>query len=51
MPILTWKKPRRCSIGRQRVAAANNANPKDYVDTRFIDERDRSGFIDALYRQ
>jgi ABC-type nitrate/sulfonate/bicarbonate transport system substrate-binding protein len=35
----------------KRVPAAKNANPKDYVDTRFIDELDRSGFIDALYRQ
>jgi len=35
----------------KRVPAAKTANPKDYVDTRFIDELDRSGFIDALYRQ
>jgi ABC-type nitrate/sulfonate/bicarbonate transport system substrate-binding protein len=34
----------------KRVPAAKNANPKDFVDTRFIDELDRSGFIDALYR-
>jgi ABC-type nitrate/sulfonate/bicarbonate transport system substrate-binding protein len=35
----------------KRVPAAKNADPKDYVDTRFIDELDRSGFIDKLYRQ
>jgi ABC-type nitrate/sulfonate/bicarbonate transport system substrate-binding protein len=35
----------------KRVPAAKTANPKDYVDTRFIDELDRSGFIDALHRQ
>lgn len=34
----------------KRVPAAKNANPKDYVDTSFIEELDRSGFIDALYR-
>ena len=35
----------------KRVPAAKNADPKDYVDTRFIEELDRSGFIDQLYRQ
>jgi len=35
----------------KRVPAAKNADPKDYVDTRFIEELDRSGFIDGLYRQ
>ena len=35
----------------KRVPAAKNADPKDYVDTRFIEELDRSGFIDKLYRQ
>jgi ABC-type nitrate/sulfonate/bicarbonate transport system substrate-binding protein len=34
----------------KRVPAAKNANPKDYVDTRFIEELDRSGYIDGLYR-
>lgn len=34
----------------KRVPAAKKANPKDYVDTRFIEELDKSGFIDALYR-
>jgi len=35
----------------KRVPAAKNANPKDFVDTRFIEELDKSGFIDALDRQ
>jgi NitT/TauT family transport system substrate-binding protein len=35
----------------RRVPAAKTANAKDYVDTRFIEELDKSGFIDALYRQ
>src|SRR5262245_9315644 len=35
----------------KRVPAAKNADPKDYVDTRFIEELERSGFIDQLYRQ
>ena len=35
----------------KRVPAAKNANPKEFVDTRFIEEFDRSGFIDAFDRQ
>ena len=35
----------------KRVPAAKNANPKEFVDTRFIEELDKSGFIDALERQ
>jgi len=35
----------------KRVPAAKSANARDYVDTRFIDELDKSGYIDALYRQ
>ena len=34
----------------KRIPAAKNANPKDYVDTRFIEEMDKSGFIDGLYK-
>lgn len=34
----------------KRVPAAKNADPRDFVDTRFIEELDRSGFIDGLYR-
>jgi len=33
------------------VPAAKTANAKEYVDTRFIDELDKSGYIDGLYRQ
>lgn len=29
---------------------ARTADPKDFVDTRFLEELDRSGFIDGLYR-
>jgi ABC-type nitrate/sulfonate/bicarbonate transport system substrate-binding protein len=35
----------------KRIPAAKTANPKDYVDTRFIEELDESGYIDGLYRQ
>ena len=34
----------------KRVPAAKTANPKDFVDTRFIEELDRSGYIDGLYK-
>jgi NitT/TauT family transport system substrate-binding protein len=34
----------------KRIPAAKNANAKDFVDTRFIDELDKSGYIDGLYR-
>jgi hypothetical protein len=33
-----------------KMPAAKNANPKDFVDVRFLEELDRSGFIDKLYR-
>jgi len=33
-----------------RLPAAKTANPKDFVDVSLIEELDRSGFIDALYR-
>ncbi len=35
----------------KRVPAAKTANAKDYVDTRFIEDLDKSGYIDGLYRQ
>ena len=35
----------------KRVPAAKSAKARDYVDTRFIDELDKSGYIDASYRQ
>jgi NitT/TauT family transport system substrate-binding protein len=34
----------------KRIPSAKNANPKEFVDTQFIDELDRSGYIDGLYK-
>lgn len=34
----------------EQIPAAKTADPKDFVDTRFLDELDRSGYIDGLYR-
>ena len=34
----------------KRVPAAKTANPKEFVNTRFIEELDRSGYIDSLYK-
>jgi NitT/TauT family transport system substrate-binding protein len=34
----------------KRVPAAKTANPKDFVDMRFIEDLDKSGYIDGLYR-
>ena len=33
-----------------RIPAAKNANPRDFMDTSLLEELDRSGYIDALYR-
>jgi NitT/TauT family transport system substrate-binding protein len=33
-----------------RVAAAKTANPKDFIDGSLLDELDKTGYIDALYR-
>jgi NitT/TauT family transport system substrate-binding protein len=33
-----------------KVAAAKSANPKDFIDVSLLEELDRSGAIDALYR-
>jgi len=33
-----------------RIPAAKTANPKDFMDTSLLEELDRSGYIDALYR-
>ena len=33
-----------------RTPAARTANPKDFMDTSLLEELDRSGYIDALYR-
>jgi NitT/TauT family transport system substrate-binding protein len=32
------------------LPAAKSADPKDFIDTRFLEELDRSGYIDGLYR-
>lgn len=34
----------------ERIPAARTANPKDFIDTSLLEELDRSGYIDALYR-
>jgi hypothetical protein len=33
-----------------RIPAAKTANPKDFMDTSFLKELDKSGYIDGLYR-
>jgi NitT/TauT family transport system substrate-binding protein len=33
-----------------QIPAAKSADPKEFVDTRLIEELDRSGYIDGLYR-
>ena len=33
-----------------KVPAAKTAQPREFMDTRFIEELDRSGFIDGLYQ-
>ena len=34
----------------EQIPAAKSADPKDFFDTRFLEELDRSGYIDGLYR-
>jgi NitT/TauT family transport system substrate-binding protein len=34
----------------ERIPAAKTANPKDFIDAGLLEELDKSGFIDALYR-
>jgi len=34
----------------KRLPAARTANPRDFMDARFIQELDKSGFIDGLYK-
>jgi hypothetical protein len=33
-----------------RLPAAKTANPKDFIEASFLEEFDRSGYIDGLYR-
>lgn len=34
----------------EKIPAAKTANAKDFVDTRFLEELDRAGYIDGLYK-
>ncbi len=34
----------------EQIPAAKSADPKDFIDTRLLEELDRSGYIDGLYR-
>ena len=34
----------------EQIPAAKSADPKDFIDTRFLEELERSGYIDGLYR-
>jgi NitT/TauT family transport system substrate-binding protein len=34
----------------EQIPAARTAEPREFFDTRFIEELDRSGYIDGLYR-
>jgi len=33
-----------------KIPATKNANPKDFIDTRLLEELDKSGYIDQLYK-
>jgi len=48
-PNLDGFKPIFEEVGK-RLPAAKTANARDFVDTRFIEELDKSGYIDGLYR-
>jgi NitT/TauT family transport system substrate-binding protein len=34
----------------EQIPAAKTADPKDFIDTKLLEELDRSGYIDGLYR-
>ena len=34
----------------KKLPAARSANPADFMDPRFIQEQDKSGYIDSLYK-
>ena len=34
----------------KKLPAARTANPRDFMDARFIQEFDKSGYIDGLYK-
>jgi hypothetical protein len=33
-----------------KIPAAKSANPRDFIDTSLLEELDKAGFIDTLYR-
>jgi len=33
-----------------RIPAAKTANPKEFIEVSFLEDLDRSGYIDGLYR-
>lgn len=35
----------------KKLPAARSANPREFIDARFIQELDKSGYIDGLYKQ
>jgi hypothetical protein len=37
-------------IGSRSADPARTANPRDFMDARFIQEFDKSGYIDSLYK-
>jgi NitT/TauT family transport system substrate-binding protein len=48
-PTLEGFKAVLAELGEQ-IPAARTADPKDFIDVRFLEELDRSGYIDGLYR-
>jgi hypothetical protein len=34
----------------KKLPAARTANPREFIDARFIQELDKSGYIDGLYK-
>jgi hypothetical protein len=40
----------RSRVAIEKIPSTKTANPKDFTDTKFLEELDRSGFIDQLYK-
>jgi len=49
-PATDAEKENPLAIQEGEAPAAKTADPRDFVDTRFLEELDRSGYIDGLYR-
>jgi ABC-type nitrate/sulfonate/bicarbonate transport system substrate-binding protein len=50
-PYPTVKDSKQCWLSWPNKSPwRKTADPKDFVDTRFLEEFDRSGYIDGLYR-